>query len=73
MAESTLEKGARLARDGKVGEPIPAVVWPVEGDHGTYEVTVREDDQVRCSCPATGPCAHIYAAARTRAFLSGNV
>lgn len=69
-SDAVMAKGVRLHEAGKVGEPVDAKVYPVEGDTGRWEVTVYADPErpPACTCPATGTCSHKYATARYRAL-----
>lgn len=68
MKETTVEKAFRIA--GTVRE-VPARVYWVQGDHGTYLVVLGGQARF-CSCPAgqqalgkmqTPSCSHVKAAA----------
>lgn len=55
-------KAERLIADDRITQA--GSLWTVEGDHGTYYVTVEGtgwDARTRCDCPAVGYCSHAQA------------
>lgn len=55
-------KATRLEAEGKITQA--GSLWKVEGDHGSYFVTVEGvswDARCKCDCPATGHCSHAQA------------
>lgn len=59
------DKGVRLADAGAVHRIEGAETYYVDGDHGSYLVTIWGQHS-HCTCPATGDCSHISAASLIR-------
>ncbi len=62
--DADLAKGERLRRKGRI-HPVVVRGYIVEGDHGTYLVTLGAGF-AHCSCPAPRDCSHLSAARQTR-------
>jgi uncharacterized Zn finger protein len=61
-ATAKANKVLRLLAEGRVVEdPVPAQVYRVEGDTGTYTV-IAGAHVALCTCPAQTRCSHIEAA-----------
>jgi hypothetical protein len=61
MPALTASPKATRLRDKRVEPAGLAAVYRVEGDHGTYTVTIGEHDTLSCSCPAVAGCSHLEA------------
>lgn len=55
-------KARRLRDEGRVRELTAARVFEVEGDSGTYLVTLASEGGWSCTCRAHGGCSHFAAA-----------
>jgi len=65
--EQSVEKAARLIREGRVHFDPDARVYPVRGDTGTYKVII-DAEGIHCPCPARVIlCSHALAAAQLHA------
>lgn len=67
MSAATTDKAARLLAEGRVTELTHARVYGVEGDSGTYLVTMLGGTTGTCTCPAGQKgqgCSHLKAANR---------
>lgn len=65
--EDPAVRGKRLANEGRVKHEEGAESYLIQSDSGeTYNVIVNGEGVPRCTCPATGHCAHMYAVMRSR-------
>lgn len=71
VRENIFTKGRRLFEQGKV-VPLGDGYYNVQGDHGIYEVRLRDDGSFSCGCEynSVDPrrmCSHVVAAVIFRA------
>jgi len=72
---NVLNKGRRLADAGAVREVTKTRLFEVDGDTGTYLVTVEGIMPESCTCPSVRRCSHIHAVSLTiaREMIPDNV
>jgi len=63
-SEAVIEKAQKLVATGRVRKVDDVQVFDVDGSSGTYQVVLRVG-AMSCTCPASGTCSHILAAAQT--------
>lgn len=71
--EQPIQKAARLLLEERVRFLPSAVVYEVDGDHGTYQV-IADGPAYRCPCESRNPlCAHVLAVVQARMIELGGL